>query len=155
MKTLVTYFSAEAGRTRRLAERMATVTEAEIFEIVPEKIYTKADLKYINPLARCNKEMLGKKDVPVQGYPENFEEYDMVLIGFPVWYSAAPNVINTFCKSLDFTGKKVALFAVSGGGSIGKSLQKLSPYVKGAEILDARLFNSASDEELKAWAESL
>lgn len=155
MKILVTYFTAERGRTKALAERVAAVSGADLFEIVPEKIYTKADLKYMNPLARCNKEMLGKKDVPVQGYPENFGDYDMVLIGYPVWYSAAPNVVNTFCKGLDFTGKKVALFATSGGGGLGKSIQKLAPYVKGAEILDAQLFNSASDEQIKNWVESL
>ena len=75
MKTLVAFFSAEAGRTKRVGEKLAEKLEADIFEIVPEKPYTKADLSYMNPLARCNREKFGKKDVPVSGRVENFSEF--------------------------------------------------------------------------------
>lgn len=108
MKTLTAYFSA-SGYTASLAKRVAQAAESDLFEIKPVKPYTDADLKWTNPLARCNKEKIGKKDVPIADKVENFDEYDMVLIGFPVWYYAAPNIIETFVKSYDFSGKKVAL----------------------------------------------
>ncbi len=155
MKTLVAYFSAEHGRTAGLAEALAEITGADLFEIRPEQIYTKADLKYMNPLARCNREWIGKKDVPVRDRVEDLDQYDMVLIGFPIWYAVAPNVINTFCRGYDFTGKKVALFATSGGSGIGKTKEKLQPYVNGTEIIDGRVFKETDPEELKAWVESL
>ena len=94
MKTLITYFSAQ-GTTAKVAKELAAMTGADLFEIRPEKLYTAADLKWTNPLARCNREMLGRKDVPVEGRIAAFDQYDIVLIGFPIWYGAAPNVVNT------------------------------------------------------------
>ena len=138
MKTLVAYFSAESGRTAGVAEKLAAAIGADLFEIKPEKPYS-----------------FGKKDVPVEGKIENFAEYEKVLIGFPIWYGCAPNVVNTFCSGYDWSGKKVAAFATSGGSGIGKTAQKLAPYVKGAEVVDARVVNNAGVEELKSWAEGL
>ncbi len=148
MSTLVTFFSAE-GTTKRVAEEFAKETGADLFEIVPDPPYTAADIKWTNPLARCNREKLGKKDVPVRGKVADFDKYDVVYIGFPIWYGSAPNVVNTFCKGYDWTGKKVYAFATSGGSGIGRSAEKLSPYVKGAAEVDAILVRSAS--ELKGW----
>ena len=145
MKTLVAFFSAEAGRTKRVGEKLAEKLEADIFEIVPEKPYTKADLSYMNPLARCNREKFGKKDVPVSGRVENFSEYDTVYIGFPIWYGAAPNVVNTFCSAYDWTGKRVHVFATSGGSGIGKTSEKLTPFLKGVESVDAKLIHNAEE----------
>ncbi len=144
MKTLVAYFSAQ-GTTKKVAEEFASSTGADIFEIVPEIPYTNADIKWTNPLARCNKEKIGKKDVPVKGRIENFEEYDRVYLGFPIWYYAAPNVINTFCKGYDWTGKSVYAFATSGGSDIGKTAEKLKPYLSGAVSVEAKLVKSAAD----------
>lgn len=152
MKTLIVYFSAE-GNTATLAEKLAKEIIADVYEIRPQKLYTKSDLNWKNPMSRCNKEKFGKKDVPVEGTVESFEAYDEVLIGFPIWYGCAPNVVNTFCKAYDWTGKKVAAFATSGGSGIGKTREKLQPYVNGAEIVDA--VRVANLEELKAWAEGL
>lgn len=152
MKTLITYFSAE-GTTAAMAEALASDIGADIFEIVPEKPYTKEDIRWTNPLARCNREKIGKKDVPVAGRAENFGEYELVLIGFPIWYGAAPNVVNSFCEGYDWSGKKIAVFATSGGSGIGKTAEKLAPHVKGGEIVDARLVKSAA--ELSAWAKEL
>ena len=90
----------------------------DFFEIQPERPYTKADIRWTNPFSRCNKEKLGKREVPVKGTVDHFDQYDAVLIGFPIWYGCAPNVVNTFCSGYDFTGKKVALFATSGGSGI-------------------------------------
>jgi len=145
MKTLVVYFSAESGRTAAVAKAFAEKAGADLFEIVPEKPYTKADLNYMNPLARCNKEHFAKRDVPVSGAVENFAEYDTVYIGFPIWYGCAPNVVNTFCSAYDWTGKTVHIFATSGGSGIGRTAEKLQPYVKGADIADAKLVHSAEE----------
>ena len=154
MKTLITYFSAE-GTTAKVAKDLATAIGADLFEIKPEKPYTAADIKWTNPLARCNREHIAKKDVPIMGKVENFADYDTVLIGFPIWYGCAPNVVNTFCKGYDWSGKKVAVFATSGGSGIGKSGEKLKPFVPGSDIVDARLMNGSDAETLKRWAEGL
>ena len=149
MKTLVVYFSAE-GHTARVAREFAESIGADVIEIVPEEPYTDADINWRNPLSRCNKEKFGKKDVPVAGRVETFGDYDTVYIGFPIWYGCAPNVVNTFCKDYDWTGKTVRIFATSGGSGIGRTAEKLQPYVKGAEAKDAKLVRSAAD--LAAWA---
>ena len=153
MKTLVAYFSA-SGNTASLAKRVASAAKADLFEIKPVQPYSAADLRWTNPLARCNKEKMGKKDVPIADKIENFGEYDMIFIGFPVWYFAAPNIIETFVKSYDFSGKKVALFATSGGSDITKAPGKLQPLMKG-EIVGAKLFRPDADySELNVWAKS-
>ena len=149
MKTLVIFFSAE-GKTAGIAKQFAAAKGADVFEIVPEQPYTAADIRWVNPLARCNKEKMGKKDVPVAGSVENFSEYDTVYLGFPIWYGAAPNVVNTFCKAYDWSGKKVYAFATSGGSGIGRTAEKLQPFVPGCASLDAKLVHSAVD--VTAWA---
>ncbi len=107
MKVLVVYFSAEMGRTEKAAKALAKELDCGLFEIKPAVPYTPGDLKYMNPLARCNREKLGKKDVPVEGTIEDFGSYDLVCIGFPIWYGGAPNVVDTFAKGYDWTGKKL------------------------------------------------
>ena len=97
MKTLIAYFSVE-GNTARAASEAAAALGADLFEITPETPYTAADIRYTNPLARCNREKFGGKDVPIAGRIDGFDEYDFVLIGFPIWYGGAPNAVNTFCK---------------------------------------------------------
>ena len=155
MKALVAYFSAESGRTANVAKSLAAAIGADLFEIKPEKPYTSSDLNYMNPLARCNREHIAKKQVSVSGKVENFAEYDTVLIGFPIWYGCAPNVVNTFCKEYDFTGKRVAAFATSGGSGIGKTAEKLKPYVSGADVIDAKLMNGVDRDTLKRWVDGL
>ena len=109
-KILVAYFSV-SGVTKGVAERVAKAIGADLYEIVPETPYTEADVRYRNPFARCNKEWFKKLDVPAAGSVENFAQYDLVLIGFPIWYGCAPIVVNSFAEKHDFTGKKVGLFA--------------------------------------------
>lgn len=152
-KKLVAYFSA-SGVTAKLAKDLSEAIGADLFEIKPVKPYTEADQNWKNPLARCNKEKIGKKDVPVSGIVENMDEYVTVYLGFPIWYWAAPNVVNTFVKQYDFSHKKVVLFATSGGSDMGKTAEKLQPYLGSeAEIVDAKVMNEdPSIEELKAWA---
>ena len=138
MKTLVAYFSAQ-GTTAALARELAAKTGADLFEIVPREPYSAADITWTNPLARCNREKIGKKDVPVAGTVADWESYDRVYLGFPIWYYGAPNVVNTFCKGYDWQGKRVALFATSGGSGIGRTVEKLRPYVVGGEIVKAEV----------------
>ena len=153
MKTLVAYFSAETGRTRKAAQAIAKLTGGELFEIKPVEEYTPADLNWKNPLARCNKEKMGKKDVPVVGKVEDFKSYDTICLGFPIWYWSAPIVVNTFCKDYDWTGKKIYVFATSGGSNIGKTAEKLMPFVSGAEIVHAEVLKNT--EELKEWVKRI
>ena len=144
MAALITYFSAE-GTTAGIAKGYAEMTGADIFEIYPEQPYSTADIKYMNPVARCNREQIGGKDVPVTGRIENFDEYDTVYIGFPIWYGQAPRVVHTFCKGYDWTGKNIHVFATSGGSGIGKTAEKLAPSVKGGTIVEAKIVRSAED----------
>ena len=153
MKILTAYFSA-GGVTAKLAKDLAAAAGADLFEIRPVEPYTDADIRWTNPVARCNKEKFGKKDVPIAERVADWDQYELVLIGFPIWYFAAPNIIETFVKSYDFSGKKVALFATSGGSDITKAPARLQPLVN-CEIVGAKLFNSSSSDELKAWVESL
>ena len=155
-KALVAYFSA-SGVTAQVAGRLASATGADLFEIRPTEPYSEKDLKWTNPLARCNKEKLGRKDVPINGKIENFEDYDVIFVGFPIWYYSAPNIIVTFLKSYDFTGKKVALFATSGGSDIGKTADKIKPLISDSvNIAAAKLFQpDDGGETLRQWAENV
>ena len=151
MKALTAFFSAE-GTTARYAKALAGALRSDIFEIRPEKPYSAADLQWKNPLARCNREKFGKKDVPVQGTVDKWDQYDVIFLGFPIWYYGAPNVINTFCKGYDWKGKQVFLFATSGGSNIGKTAAKLMPYLKGdPKIISAAVYQSGEQliEEAK------
>ena len=148
-KAIVIYFSAEQGKTRRIAETLAGKLSADLFEITPEIPYSEADLKWTNPLARCNREKIGRKDVPVRGTVSDWKDYDTVYLGFPIWYYGAPNVVNSFCKAYDWSQKRVYIFATSGSSGIGKTAEKLSPCLKGGKIMNAKRVTSAG--ELAGW----
>ena len=154
-KTLVAYFSA-SGTTAKLAKIVAEAAGADLFEIRPEKPYTEADLKWTNPFARCNREKFGKKDVPITGDPDGIGSYDAVLLGFPIWYYGAPNVVESFLRRNDLAGKRVALFATSGGSDIGKTAEKLKPLLgAGAEIAGARVFRDPDPGDVRKWVGSV
>ena len=114
-KILIAYFSVE-GTTAAVAKGAAEKAGADLFEIKPLHPYTAADIRYTNPLARCNKEKLGKKSVPVLGKVDGFPDYDVVFVGFPIWYVSAPNVVNTFCKET---------FCETSGGSLRREEDRL------------------------------
>lgn len=126
-KAVIVYFSAE-GRTAKVAKNLARQAGLEAFEIKPEVPYSDADINWKNPLARCNKEKIGKSDVPIADMPD-ISGYDTVFIGFPIWYNGAPNIIRTFVKAFDWEGKQIALFATSGGSEMGKTGEKLKPFL--------------------------
>ena len=144
MKTLVAYFSAE-GTTAALAQELARRSDADLFEIRPVEPYTAADIRWTNPVARCNREKIGKKDVPVADTVADWAVYDKVYLGFPIWYYGAPNVVNTFAKGYDWAGKQVVLFATSGGSGIGRTAEKLQPYLANGHIIAARVVKSVEE----------
>ena len=155
MKILIAYFSAERGTTKRAAEMIRDATGGDLFEIRPSEPYTAADIKWTNPLSRCNREKIGKKDVPLESTVPSFGEYDRVFVGFPIWYYCAPNIINSFCKTCDWKGRELVLFATSGGSNVGRTAEKLAPYIDGAKLLDCKLLNGMGEAEIKSWVEGL
>lgn len=155
---LICYFSASKWRlTEDVAKRMAEAVGAELFEIMPEVPYSQFDIRWQNPIARCNKERFGGLPVPYVGKVENWEEYDLVLLGFPIWYGCAPNIVHTFIRDYDTNGKKIGAFATSGGTGVGRVAKKMRPFLDaGAEFVDAKLFKpNAEAEELRAWVDGL
>lgn len=138
MKSLVAYFSAE-GTTASLAKMIADMTGSDLFEIVPETPYTAADLDWTDPASRCSREHESGADVPVRGRIKKLADYELIFLGFPIWYERAPNVIATFCKGYDWTGRSVALFATSGGSGMGGAEESLRPHLKGARIVHAQV----------------
>ena len=151
MEILVTYFSP-TGTTANVAKTIADEVKGDLFEIKPARPYTAADLKWTNPLARCNREKLLKKDVACAKKIGNFIDYNVVFIGFPIWYYQEPNIIDTFVKGYDWTGKDVILFATSGGSDIKKVTANLQPLIQG-EIVSAKLLNRTDD--LIPWLDTL
>lgn len=155
-KVLVVYFSA-TGNTKQVAEKIASLSGADLAEIIPEKPYTADDLNYRNENSRANLEQRDQAVRPKmsQNIP-NIDKYDVILIGHPIWWGEEPRIIDTFLESYDFTGKKVIPFATSGGSGMGKTNEELKDSCKGAKLLEGRRFSaSAKEAELKSWAEKM
>ena len=152
-KTLVAYFSA-SGTTAKVAKKMAEAIGADLFEIKPEKPYTGADLNWQNKNSRSSVEMNDRSSRPaIAVKAADMPQYDVVFVGFPVWWYREPSIIDTFMESYDFAGKTVIPFATSGGSGLGDSAANMQKLAKGAKVVDGKRFSgSASAEELKAWA---
>lgn len=148
-KTLVAFFSA-SGNTKKKAEMIAKGLGADIYEIVPKELYTKADLNWMDKKSRSSVEMNDKKFRPeILSNDAHIENYDKIILGFPIWWYVAPTIINTFLESYDFAGKKIILFATSGGSSFGNTVSELAPSAPGAEIVEGKIVNSKlSDSEI-------
>ena len=125
INVLVAYFSA-SGVTKSVAEKIADENGYDIFEIVPEEIYTPADLDWTDKNSRYTIEMNDKKFRPPISQTCDVSGYDTVVIGFPVWWYTAPSIINTFIESVDLTGKTIKAFCTSGGSGIDKCVSDLS-----------------------------
>ena len=155
-KALVAYFSA-TGTTAKAAKALAGAAGADLYEIRPAVPYTGADLNWMDKSSRSSVEMKDKQsrpaladgDAPVAGA-------DVIFLGFPIWWYAAPTIVNTFLERYDFSGKTIVLFATSGGSGLGRSAEGLRASAPGARIVDGRLLNGRlSPAELKDWAQSL
>ena len=156
-KTLVAYFSA-TGRTAKAAELLADVLGADIHEIQPKVPYTKADLNWLNKKSRSSVEMNNKTFRPeIAESNVQIAEYDVIFLGFPIWWYVAPTIINTFLESSDFSGKKIILFATSGGSKFGKTVEELKVSVSAdTEIIEGKLLNGRqSIASVKTWTDSL
>ena len=157
-KVLVAYFSA-TGTTKRLAEKIAGVTGGDLFEIKPEKPYTAADLDWTNSNSRTSLEMKDKNCRPEIAFKiEDIEKYEVVFVGFPVWWYREPSIIDTFMESYDFSGKLVIPFATSGGSPIGNSGENMQKLAPDAKVLEGKCFpvNVSEDElqnRIKEWLE--
>lgn len=153
-KKLVAYFSA-SGVTKSTAERIAKAAGADLFEIKPEQPYSKADLDWTNKKSRSSVEMSSPDSRPeIAEKLDNMGDYDVVFVGFPIWWYVAPTIINTFLESYDFSGKTVIPFATSGGSGMGKTeeiLHKICP----AKWKNGRVINRASDNDLSKWVNEL
>ena len=146
-KKLVAYFSA-SGKTAILANDLAKAAGADLYEICPAVPYTSADLNWQNKQSRSSIEMSDHSSRPALADTNaDIAAYDTIYIGFPVWWYIAPTIINTFLESYDFSGKKIILFATSGGSGFGKAVQNLQPSAPDAEIIEGKVNPSAKDIE--------
>ncbi len=155
-KALVAYFSA-TGTTERVAQKVAEAAGADLFEIEPEQAYTSADLNWQNKSSRSSVEMGDESVRPgIASHVDDLAAYDVVFVGFPVWWYMEPRIIDTFLESYDFAGKTIVPFATSGGSGLGKAPQRMQRLAKGAHVLDGRRLSAgASAGELKSWIAGL
>ena len=156
-KTLVAYFSA-SGTTAKAAKSLADAANADLYEIRPAVPYTQADLNWMDKKSRSSVEMNDKSSRPALADKDaNIAAYDTILLGFPIWWYVAPTIINSFLESYDFSGKKIVLFATSGGSGFGKAVDGLKGSVAADTVItEGRILNgSFSASELKAWVDTL
>ena len=153
-KVLVAYFSA-TGTTAGVADKLAKVTGGDLFEIKPEQPYTMADLNWQDPQSRSSVEMSDRSSRPaIASKVENMSQYDVIFVGFPIWWYREPSIIDTFMEAYDFEGKTIIPFATSGMSSIGDSGKNMQELVPQAKVLEGKRFSaSVSEEELKTWAD--
>lgn len=154
-KKLVAYFSA-TGTTRKTAAALAEAIGADIFEIVPKIPYTKADLDWTDSSSRSTVEMKGSSSRPsIAAKCGNISDYDVIFVGFPIWWYVAPTIINAFLESYDLAGKTIVPFATSGGSGMGKTNERLAPSCKGARLLEGKVLTSAQNKALAEWVNDL
>lgn len=130
--------------------------DANLHEIVPKVLYTKDDLNWMNKKSRSSIEMSDKSIRPeIADSNLDMASYDEIILGFPIWWYVAPTIINTFLEKYDLTGKKIVLFATSGGSGFGNTVKELQPSASGAEIVEGKLLNRANKQEIENWVKNL
>ncbi len=145
--TLVVYFSC-TGTTKGLAEAVAEELNADLYEIVPEEPYTSEDLDYHDDNSRSTKEMDDPSSRPaISGSVENMEQYDRIILGYPIWWGEAPRIVSTFVESYDFSGKTIIPFCTSGGSGIGSSADALETLAGNGTWLDGKRFDGSESGE--------
>ena len=150
-KTLVAYFSA-TGVTKGVANLIADATGGDLFEIAPEQPYTDEDLDWRNKKSRSSVEMADKTSRPaISKKVENIDKYEVVYLGYPIWWYTAPTIINTFVEENNLKGKTVIPFATSGGSSIDGSVKDLKEAYKDINWKNGKLLNNASKEMVEKW----
>lgn len=154
IRKLVAYFSA-SGVTAKTAEILAKSAGADLYEIKPKVPYTSADLDWMNKKSRSSAEMNDPSSRPeLADTSADVASYDVIFVGFPIWWYTAPSIIKTFLETYDFGGKVVVPFATSGGSSLGKTAEDLQKIVPNAEVKSGKLLNGKLGmAELKKWAD--
>ncbi len=156
-KKLVAYFSA-SGVTEKVAKDLAEAAGADLYEIKPAEPYSKEDLDWNNRESRSSLEMNSKVSrPPLADKDAGIEKYDVIFLGFPIWWYTAPRIINTFLESYDFSGRQIILFATSGGSGFGKTKDDLKASIsKQATLMEGGILNGKQTKEsLKSWIDSL
>lgn len=154
-KRLVAYFSA-SGTTKKVARMLADTAKADLYEIMPKQAYSKADLNWMDKKSRSSVEMSDKKFRPeIIDTDTHIDKYDEVILGFPIWWYVAPTIINTFLESHDFSGKKIVLFATSGGSGFGNTVRELKPSAPDAHIVEGKILNHVSKQDVENWVKSI
>ena len=156
-KKVVAYFSA-SGKTAKVAGMLADAVGADIHEIRPKFPYSKVDLNWMDKQSRSTIEMNNKAFRPeIEPSDLKLEMYDVIFLGFPIWWYVAPTIINTFLESYDFSGKKIILFATSGGSKFGKTVEELKVSVPDTcEIIEGKLLNGKQTiPAIREWTETL
>ncbi len=156
-KTLVAYFSA-GGTTARVAKELAQAAGADLYEIKPAVPYTKDDLNWNDKRSRSSVEMSDKSSRPaIADSNAEISRYDTIFLGFPIWWYVAPTIVNSFLESYDFSGKRIILFATSGGSGFGKTAAGLKGSVAAdTVIVEGKLLNGAnSADSLRKWVETI
>ena len=151
-KILICYFSA-SGTTKKVAEKISSLLNSDLFEIEPKEKYTEADLNWMDKKSRSTLEMADKSSRPeIKNKIENIEKYNKVIIGFPVWWYTAPTIINTFIEENDLTNKELYIFVTSGGSSFGGSLKDLRNTYQDLNFINGiRLKGNENDNEFIDW----
>lgn len=155
-KFLVAYFSA-SGVTAKAAWKLSETVLADLYEIKPEIPYTHADLDWTNKKSRSSVEMNDSSSRPeiAEKLPD-MGKYDVIFVGFPIWWYVAPTIINTFLESYDFSGKTIVPFATSGGSGMGRTNENLKASCPGATLVSGKILGgSLSETDLRAWVKSL
>ena len=154
-KVLVAYFSA-TGTTAEVAKLVAEATDGVLFEIEPEKAYTSADLDWRNKQSRSSVEMSDKSSRPaLKAKVESLGEYDIIYLGFPIWWDTAPTLINTFIEAHNFGDKLVVPFATSGSSSIKNSCANLKAVYPKIKWGEGKLLNSAKKSDIQKWTATI
>lgn len=154
-KKLVAYFSA-SGVTKKLAAEIAALESADLFEIVPETLYTAEDLDYTKKESRSSVEM-GDLDCrpAVASKVENMDAYEVIFLGFPVWWGREPSIVDTFLDTYNFAGKKIIPFCTSGGSGIEGASERIASLTGTSVDRGLRLGGDYSEEDLKIWTDGL
>jgi len=156
-KVLVAYFSA-TGNTAKVAQELAGLENADLFEIRPQQPYTAEDLNFNEKNCRANREMADESCRPAMvGKVENMEQYDVVFVGSPIWWGREASIVDTFLDSHSFAGKKIIPFCTSGISGVDKASAHIKSIVGDGVSVDAgkRLGADGSAEEVRTWTELL
>lgn len=150
-KSLVAYFSA-TGTTSAVAQQIAELTGADLFEIAPAHPYTSSDLNWRNEQSRSSVEMADPKARPAMAQPSpDMSRYDTLYLGFPIWWDLPPRIIQTFIEQTALKGKTIIPFATSGSSTISHSVHFLVKTYPSLQIHEGRLLNQATPQTLRAW----